>query len=156
MASVASPFQEDERDGMWSHVGGRSRHSWEFTASSVESAWSSDALNTCMTSAYRINYHLRAHKRDPLIEFIKGMLMTPFLLHSKPREKPLSSDDNPTLEEGAESLTGKGLPTFMDDNLRRYTEIMRNVEEMINVSLHGDRQALGVEQCVCGVGRSIS
>ncbi|KAJ1909681.1 IMP 5'-nucleotidase [Tieghemiomyces parasiticus] len=37
-----------------------------------------------MTSLYRVNYHLRAHKRDPLIEFIKSMLLTPFVLHATP------------------------------------------------------------------------
>ena len=35
-----------------------------------------------MTSLYRVNYQLRAHKRDPLIEFMKAMLLTPFVLHS--------------------------------------------------------------------------
>ncbi|KAI9500834.1 IMP-specific 5-nucleotidase [Coemansia spiralis] len=37
-----------------------------------------------MTSQYRVNYHLRAHKRDHLIEFIKGMLLTPFVLQTEP------------------------------------------------------------------------
>ncbi|RKP24747.1 hypothetical protein SYNPS1DRAFT_6326, partial [Syncephalis pseudoplumigaleata] len=41
-----------------------------------------------MTSVYRINYHLRAHKRDALIEFIKSMLLTPFVLHVKPHAIP--------------------------------------------------------------------
>lgn len=37
-----------------------------------------------MTSIYSINYHLKQHKRDPFIEFIKSMLMNPFILHTKP------------------------------------------------------------------------
>ncbi|KAG0318885.1 IMP 5'-nucleotidase [Dissophora globulifera] len=58
-----------------------------------------------MTSSYRINYQLRAHKRDPLIEFIKGLLLAPFVLHAKPRKPVLNShvvpgqlkaDQNPT------------------------------------------------------------
>ena len=34
-----------------------------------------------MTSLYGINYQLKAHKRDPFIEFIKSLLLTPFMLN---------------------------------------------------------------------------
>ncbi|KAJ2898684.1 IMP 5'-nucleotidase [Coemansia aciculifera] len=61
-----------------------------------------------MTSQYRVNYHLRAHKRDSLIEFIKGMLLTPFVLHSQP--------NNNDKEEDAQ----------------RYSEIFLSLEELIS------------------------
>ncbi|KAJ2745349.1 IMP 5'-nucleotidase [Coemansia sp. BCRC 34301] len=60
-----------------------------------------------MTSQYRVNYHLRAHKRDSLIEFIKGMLLTPFVLHSQP---------------GAEET----------ENVQRYAEIFASIESLIH------------------------
>ncbi|KAF9160943.1 IMP 5'-nucleotidase, partial [Actinomortierella ambigua] len=96
-----------------------------------------------MTSAYRINYQLRAHKRDPLIEFIKGLLLTPFVLHSKPR-KPVFEPERSTLigDSDLESLYEE-IPDrpnidyqeedepLMDANLNRYLEIMKSVEVMI-------------------------
>ncbi|KAJ2742275.1 IMP 5'-nucleotidase, partial [Coemansia sp. BCRC 34490] len=49
-----------------------------------------------MTSHYKVNYHLRAHKRDSFIEFIKGLLLTPFVLHSL----PAADDSDRDNEEG--------------------------------------------------------
>ncbi|KAJ2830563.1 IMP 5'-nucleotidase [Coemansia furcata] len=62
-----------------------------------------------MTSQYRVNYHLRAHKRDSLIEFIKGMLLTPFVLHSQ----PVSSQEH------------------VAENAQRYAEIFASIEALI-------------------------
>ncbi|KAG0231484.1 IMP 5'-nucleotidase [Actinomortierella wolfii] len=96
-----------------------------------------------MTSAYRINYQLRAHKRDPLIEFIKGLLLTPFILHSKPR-RPLFEPERSTLvgdsdlESMYEDIQDRPNIDYqeedeplMDANLKRYLEIMKSVEVMI-------------------------
>jgi IMP and pyridine-specific 5'-nucleotidase len=33
-----------------------------------------------MTSRYRVDYHLKSHRRDELIEWIKGLLVYPFIL----------------------------------------------------------------------------
>ncbi|KAI8865772.1 IMP-specific 5-nucleotidase, partial [Ramicandelaber brevisporus] len=71
-----------------------------------------------MSSYYRINYHLRAHKRDPFIEFIKGMLLTPFVLHVKPPPAHMS-------------------------NQARYAEIMGNIEELIDEHREMDARGLG-------------
>lgn len=68
---------------------------------------------------YAINYALRAHKRDPFIEFIKGMLMTPFVLHAKPL--PQSDDPNERDDEH-----------HMDANVVRYCNILSSIEELIN------------------------
>ncbi|KAG0243569.1 IMP 5'-nucleotidase [Mortierella sp. GBA43] len=98
-----------------------------------------------MTSSYRINYQLRAHKRDPLIEFIKGLLLTPFILHAKPRKPVLTSplDDSTGGHIGGGS-GGSGTNNdddrndyqeeekpMVDANLQRYLEIMKSVEAMI-------------------------
>ena len=40
-----------------------------------------------MTSRYRVEYHLKSHRRDELIEWIKGLLVVPFVLV---RELPFS------------------------------------------------------------------
>lgn len=37
-----------------------------------------------MSSHYNITYHLRTHKRDPFIEFIKGLLLSPFVTVCEP------------------------------------------------------------------------
>ncbi|KAF9931439.1 IMP 5'-nucleotidase [Mortierella antarctica] len=101
-----------------------------------------------MTSSYRINYQLRAHKRDPLIEFIKGLLLTPFILHAKPRKPVFNSplvEGNLNGQDGSGS-SGGGQQSNSDDdkndyqeeekpmvdaNLQRYLEIMKSVEVMI-------------------------
>lgn len=44
-----------------------------------------------MHSRYTVNYHLRAHKRDAFIEFIKSLLLTPFVLHTRPVNQTLLS-----------------------------------------------------------------
>ncbi|KAJ2823927.1 IMP 5'-nucleotidase [Coemansia erecta] len=54
-----------------------------------------------MTSQYRVNYHLRAHKRDNLIEFIKGMLLTPFVLHSQPEAAGKATEEQANAERYA-------------------------------------------------------
>jgi len=41
-----------------------------------------------MTSRYRVEYHLKSHRRDELIEWIKGLLVVPFVLV---RELPSAS-----------------------------------------------------------------
>jgi len=39
-----------------------------------------------MTSRYRVEYHLKSHRRDELIEWIKGLLVVPFVLV---RDRPI-------------------------------------------------------------------
>ncbi|KAG9307469.1 hypothetical protein G9A89_017299 [Geosiphon pyriformis] len=83
-----------------------------------------------MTSTYSINYALRAHKRDPFIEWIKAMMMTPFVLHAKPI--PPNDDPNENNEE----------PYQMDANVARYCDILSSIEELINE--HIGKQKNGV------------
>ncbi|KAF2398346.1 IMP-specific 5'-nucleotidase 1 [Trichodelitschia bisporula] len=61
---------------------------------------------------------LKTHRRDQLIEWIKGLLAVPFVLHSQPTAifEPL--------REPAENTALAAQ--------RRYVEIMRDVEELIN------------------------
>ncbi|KAJ1940440.1 IMP 5'-nucleotidase [Linderina macrospora] len=80
-----------------------------------------------MTSQYRVNYHLRAHKRDNLIEFIKGMLLTPFVLHAQP--KPVTQSE---LTELAHSPLQRRRSLAMEENAFRYAEIMGNIQTLID------------------------
>ncbi|PWW75523.1 IMP-specific 5-nucleotidase [Tuber magnatum] len=69
-----------------------------------------------MTTRYRVEYALKAHRRDALIEFIKGLLAVPFVLHSQP-----------TAVAGDASFRAMAV-----EARRRYREIMKDVEELIN------------------------
>lgn len=71
-----------------------------------------------MTTRYRVEYALKSHRRDPLIEWIKALLAVPFVLHSQPNAIYEEQDDSTDqIAQGAQ---------------RRYLEIMRDVEEIIN------------------------
>ncbi|KAF1959566.1 IMP-specific 5'-nucleotidase-like protein 1 [Byssothecium circinans] len=71
-----------------------------------------------MTTRYRVEYALKTHRRDQLIEWIKGLLAVPFVLASQPTA---------VFEPTAESVDQMAAQTQ-----RRYAEIMRDVEEIIN------------------------
>jgi IMP and pyridine-specific 5'-nucleotidase len=45
-----------------------------------------------MTSSYSVNYQLRAHKRDSFIEFIKSLLLTPFILASSTTDQAIVNE----------------------------------------------------------------
>jgi IMP and pyridine-specific 5'-nucleotidase len=68
-----------------------------------------------MTSRYAVNYQLRSHKRDHFIEFIKTLLMNPFVLHSSDRTKK--------------------------PNLDRYLEVLEHIEALI--AEHIEHQSKG-------------
>ncbi|RPA75516.1 IMP-specific 5-nucleotidase [Ascobolus immersus RN42] len=65
---------------------------------------------------YRVEYALKAHRRDALIEFIKGLLAVPFVLHCQPTAH---LGDSSQAEMAREAH-------------RRYAEIMKDVEVLIN------------------------
>ncbi|KAF1947968.1 IMP-specific 5'-nucleotidase-like protein 1 [Clathrospora elynae] len=80
-----------------------------------------------MTTRYRVEYALKTHRRDQLIEWIKGLLAVPFVLHSHPTAV----------------FEPDGEPVDKQANIaqRRYAEIMRDVEEIIND--HINHQKMG-------------
>lgn len=71
-----------------------------------------------MTTRYRVEYALKTHRRDQLIEWIKGLLAVPFVLHSQPTA---------VFEPDGESVDATATRTQ-----RRYAEIMRDVEDIVN------------------------
>lgn len=72
-----------------------------------------------MTTRYRVEYALKTHRRDQLIEWIKGLLAVPFVLHSQPTAAYDGSHQD-VLQDMA-FITHK-----------RYAEIFRDVEKLID------------------------
>jgi IMP and pyridine-specific 5'-nucleotidase len=66
-----------------------------------------------MTSRYRVEYHLKSHRRDELIEWIKGLLVVPFVLV---REQPSVTAE----DESRESAVRE-----------RYAKVFADVEGLI-------------------------
>lgn len=77
-----------------------------------------------MTTRYRVEYALKTHRRDQLIEWIKGLLAVPFVLHSQPTA---AYDKN-----GDHEWNEVVLSTMASTSHRRYAEILRDVEDLIN------------------------
>ncbi|KAI8918418.1 IMP-specific 5-nucleotidase [Powellomyces hirtus] len=81
-----------------------------------------------MTSLYSINYHTRAHKRDAFIEFIKSLLLTPFVLHTRP--STASEEYGASGSKLGDKRTANK-EVEKDANVERYCEILQCVEELI-------------------------
>ncbi|KAJ9620510.1 IMP 5'-nucleotidase [Taxawa tesnikishii (nom. ined.)] len=71
-----------------------------------------------MTTRYRVEYALKTHRRDQLIEWIKGLLAVPFVLLSQPTA--VFEPNRPSIAEMAASAH------------ERYAQIMGDVEDLIN------------------------
>ena len=71
-----------------------------------------------MTTRYRVEYALKSHRRDQFIEWIKGLLAVPFVLHSQPTAK--TNDLHEPVTKMA-SIAHE-----------RYAEILRSVEDLVN------------------------
>ncbi|KAI0012048.1 IMP-specific 5-nucleotidase [Xylariaceae sp. FL0662B] len=71
-----------------------------------------------MTSRYRVEYALKTHRRDQFIEWIKGLLAVPFVLYSQPT--------------GVFETHGLSITQMSEEAHRRYAEIMRDIEVMID------------------------
>jgi len=82
-----------------------------------------------MTTRYRVEYALKTHRRDQFIEWIKGLLAVPFVLHSQPTGV-------------FESRCGT-VAQMAEQAHRRYAEIMQDVEDMIDD--HIAHQDVGLE-----------
>ncbi|SCU95181.1 LADA_0G14070g1_1 [Lachancea dasiensis] len=70
-----------------------------------------------MPSRYRVEYQLKSHRKDELIEWIKGLLAVPFVLHSS------------SVGESAKQLMRQ-----------RYAEVFTAVEKLINEQYEVGRQ----------------
>ncbi|KAB8211601.1 IMP-specific 5'-nucleotidase [Aspergillus parasiticus SU-1] len=81
-----------------------------------------------MTTRYRVECEFRldprcdSHRRDQLIEWIKGLLAVPFVLHSQPTA---------VYQEHGENLVA-----IAADTHQRYAEIFRDVENLMRDHIH--------------------
>lgn len=71
-----------------------------------------------MTSRYRVEYALKSHRRDEFIEWIKGLLATPFVLHA--------DDSHADAQLVAE------------DCQKRYLEIFKDVQMLVEQTIFFD------------------
>ncbi|KAK2734112.1 imp-specific 5 -nucleotidase 1 [Colletotrichum kahawae] len=71
-----------------------------------------------MTTRYRVEYALKTHRRDQFIEWIKGLLAVPFVLYSQPT--------------GVFDTNTTNVDRMREEAHRRYAEIFRDVEHMID------------------------
>ncbi|KAI1771679.1 IMP-specific 5-nucleotidase [Hypoxylon cercidicola] len=71
-----------------------------------------------MTTRYRVEYALKTHRRDQFIEWIKGLLAVPFVLYSQPT--------------GVFETHGFSVSQMSGEAHRRYAEIMRDIEVMVD------------------------
>lgn len=74
-----------------------------------------------MSSRYRVEYHLKTHRKDEFIDWIKGLLATPFVLHA------VSHD-----EEDTEDLTTSQRVKS------QYAEILKDIELLISNKIEFD------------------
>ncbi|KAJ9657242.1 IMP 5'-nucleotidase [Neophaeococcomyces mojaviensis] len=71
-----------------------------------------------MTTRYRVEYALKTHRRDQLIEWIKGLLAVPFVLNSQPAAP-------------YDGMTHDDLDQMACTARQRYADIFRDVEGLI-------------------------
>ncbi|KAF8002109.1 hypothetical protein HF325_003074 [Metschnikowia pulcherrima] len=92
-----------------------------------------------MTSRYRVEYALKSHKRDELIEWIKGLLAVPFVLHGEidEYERYLAGHTTPDERrmEKFEQRIEKTLQT-------RYLEVFHDVEKLIDNTIALDERQI--------------
>lgn len=82
-----------------------------------------------MTTRYRVEYALKTHRRDQFIEWIKGLLAVPFVLYSQPT--------------GVFETRNHSVQKMAEEAHRRYVEIMKDVEDMIDD--HIEHQNVGLD-----------
>lgn len=83
-----------------------------------------------MTSRYRVEYALKSHRRDEFIEWIKGLLAVPFVLHS---------DAENYLEDIALESTLDVEDEQLERNCQaRYLDVFHDVEKLVDNTIYLD------------------
>lgn len=94
-----------------------------------------------MTSRYRVEYALKTHRRDEFIEWIKGLLAVPFVLHADVENYDHDLSTYIHHENGAEyqELYEKQLEKTCQ---ARYLEVFHDVEKLIDNTVYLDSLVL--------------
>lgn len=85
-----------------------------------------------MTSRYRVEYALKSHRRDEFIEWIKGLLAVPFVLHSDTQN--YDGSDAATFcndPQEYEARLAQNEAKVATECQKRYLEIFGDVEKLI-------------------------
>lgn len=85
-----------------------------------------------MTSKYRVEYSLKAHRRDQLIEWIKGLLAVPFVLHSQPTTAYDHAGGPSSTSQPPSDTTSTAISSMSLIARARYADIMYSVEQLIS------------------------
>lgn len=86
-----------------------------------------------MTSRYRVEYALKSHRRDEFIEWIKGLLAVPFVLHS---DVELHPDEPNTIE----ALKAQDFEIAKECQ-KRYYEVFEDVEKLVLNTMELDNRS---------------
>lgn len=144
-------FASDRRQSRSRASVGSSRPSLDPCQTSNPRSLPNSPLNLeSMYSSYRVSYQLRAHKRDSLIEFIKSLLLTPFVLHLQPDDLSLplhgqdhsnnnnngNNNNNQTISEGKKDhpfrIFTEPRHAHLDTVVPRFLEIFSALERLID------------------------
>ncbi|CAB4252335.1 similar to Saccharomyces cerevisiae YOR155C ISN1 Inosine 5'-monophosphate (IMP)- specific 5'-nucleotidase [Maudiozyma barnettii] len=79
-----------------------------------------------MSSRYRVEYHLKSHRKDEFIEWIKGLLATPFVLHAV---SPVEEGDDLTTTQRVKS---------------KYADILKDIEQLIINKIEFDEHNISI------------
>lgn len=88
-----------------------------------------------MTSRYRVEYALKTHKRDELIEWIKGLLAVPFVLHGDIEKYDRNVATN-TVDSNILELYERKVEKTLQS---RYLEVFEDVEKLIDNAIKLDQ-----------------
>lgn len=85
-----------------------------------------------MTSRYRVEYALKSHRRDEFIEWIKGLLAVPFVLHSDIENYSHTfMNEYKDVDDYEAFVTSKDSAIALECQ-KRYYEVFEDVEKLVD------------------------
>ncbi|KAK6462123.1 IMP 5'-nucleotidase [Scheffersomyces coipomensis] len=85
-----------------------------------------------MTSRYRVEYALKSHRRDEFIEWIKGLLAVPFVLHADVENYDEGFAEHYSSMEDYERYLETQESVIAAECQNRYSEIFSDVEKLVD------------------------
>ncbi|KAK6204893.1 IMP 5'-nucleotidase [Scheffersomyces amazonensis] len=85
-----------------------------------------------MTSRYRVEYALKSHRRDEFIEWIKGLLAVPFVLHADVENYDEGFTEHYSTMEDYEKYLEAQESVIASECQIRYQEIFADVEKLVD------------------------
>lgn len=99
-----------------------------------------------MSSKYRIDYHLKRHRKDEFIDWIKGMLSIPFcLLHSYNLEDVMNATNELETDLKGDKIT--------EEAFQRYLAIFQDIESLVQEKIKDNNDGKSrLDQLVPSIG----